>query len=576
MAGSGFLLALSAICVTCLGVAAMPAHAAEGSFLESAVYEVETGEMTIHLREAVDPFSVYANRISVHDGGDADGGGADIFLSAPEFVRVGDDRRLVVFEPSPASRNALLSMADPVVRLEPGSFVSVADGEPNGAAEAPLTVNRGDATIPDMLGPTDILIARSTYSADSGGLVLYFDDAIDPFSIHVSRIAILHDGCDGISLSSQEFARVGADQKSVLFELDAENRRLLSGMTNPRIHLAPGAFVDKATRDGNGAGGVPLSVDGTAIPSAGDARGSATARAVSCHLTYRVEPPAAALDSSGLIPEFAAGHAEAVSAAVRAGLDAWTALNPGITFEEVDAGRPDISIIWIEYDGEHLGVGCLDCLRTGAYIHVVLERPDCRGDPVAYDYGAIRNIVAHELGHNLGLEHHADQGHLMYPQLIPPSAPNVTYVLEHSEHNVQVPFDTLGYTIPEPIPWYLVGEKDLLDSYDGLRARIDVLDENYNAQYAVYRSASQAYNDALDTLLSVIADLGLVLDDDNVIHTSSQAEVDAVRPLVDDLNRKANDSNEHLRILRLLDDDRDAALADLRPVADRLNCIKNP
>ena len=117
------------------------------------------------------------------------------------------------------------------------------------------------------------------------------------------------------------------------------------------------------------------------------------------------------------------------------------------------SGQPDITIRWIEYTGTHVGSACLDCLRSGAVINVVLEQPNCRDNPVAYGPGMIRNIIAHEFGHNLGLGHTNDELHLMFGTM-PPPPPGL--------------FDSLGYNVPEEVPEYLVGEKPLLDRYNRL------------------------------------------------------------------------------------------------------------
>lgn len=79
---------------------------------------------------------------------------------------------------------------------------------------------------------------------------------IDPFAIYVSRIAILHNGCAGISLSAQELAWVGDDRRSIVFELDPDNRQILYRMIDPWVHLRQGAFVVDTGRAASGSGDV--------------------------------------------------------------------------------------------------------------------------------------------------------------------------------------------------------------------------------------------------------------------------------------------------------------------------------
>lgn len=316
---------------------------------------------------------------------------------------------------------------------------------------APTLSVPGDPAVPDV--PANVLLSRAEYSTDAGELVLHFDEAINQFSIYVARITILHDKCDGIVLSASEFERVGGGGTSVAFVLDEDGRQSLQGMINPRIHLAQGAFTDKANGTENDAGDVPLYVSGADAPPRED-QFQGEVRTASCTLTYGLAaPPSAVLDAADYGAEFVAEHSMVVRQAIRDGFDTWTRANPGIVFEEVASGQPDITVRWIEYTGTHVGSACLDCLRNGAVINVVLEQPDCRDNPVAYGPGKIRNIIAHEFGHNLGLGHDDDEDHLMYGTM-PPPPPG--------------PFDSLGYNVPEGVPEYLVGEKSLLDRYNKL------------------------------------------------------------------------------------------------------------
>lgn len=567
MADPGDLLAMSLACCAILGGAAVHAYALDGGFVESAVYEAETGELTINFREPINQFSIYVSRVSVQDvSGIAS-------MSVSEFIRVDGDGHSVVFEPAPSNRNLLAVMEDPTLHLEPGAFERAADGTRSEAEEAPLTVTGDILLEPDPEGLARDLVVRAEYDGGANNLVLYFGKEIDPLAISVSRIAILHNGCDGISLSAQELAWVDDDGRSVVFELDPDNRQTLYRMIDPWVHLRQGAFVVDTGRAASGSDDVQLSIDGSP-PAPLDPQSRGIIGGATCGLTYMVEPPSSILDVSDYGAAFVAEHTRTVLAAVRDGLHAWSEFNPGISFREIRFGTPDIMIRWIDYDGDHLGVACLGCLGTGAFIEAVLEEPDCRGDPVAYDHGTIRNIVTHEFGHNLGLEHHADRGHLMYPKLSPSSAAPAEDDLDPSEYGIQIPYDTLGYEIPGLLPSYLAGERDLLDRYNEAAARFHDLEGDYDAAYDAYRSADTAYNDARDRLLSAVAELGLAVDDQNVIHLPSREAADIINPLVEELNRKAEDLNSRLLIVNSLADDRNSLLSVVNATASQLRCMQ--
>ena len=100
-------------------------------------------------------------------------------------------------------------------------------------------------------------------------------------------------------------------------------------------------------------------------------------------LTYKIDP----------IPE-KIKQKEFIEEAVYDGFNLWTKENPKLVFEEITTGEPDIQISWLEYQGTHIGLGCIDCLRYGATIEVVLEQPDCNGKSVQYDKGMITNTIS--------------------------------------------------------------------------------------------------------------------------------------------------------------------------------------
>lgn len=67
--------------------------------------------------------------------------------------------------------------------------------------------------------------------------------------------------------------------------------------------------------------------------------------------------------------------------------------------------------------------------------------------------------MAHELGHLLGLDHHADETHLMYG----------------SEYQMD-PYETYGYVVPDMLEEWYVGEAELHDRTQALGSDLDRLE----------------------------------------------------------------------------------------------------
>ena len=182
------------------------------------------------------------------------------------------------------------------------------------------------------------------------------------------------------------------------------------------------------------------------------------------------------------------------------GLIDWSQLNPKLVFSEISTGTPDIQISWINYSGTHSGAGCLDCLRYGATIDIALGQPDCNGQFVQYDKDMITETIAHEFGHNLGLEHNADESHLMW-----------------SDNRVQIPYDTLGYNIPKLTLGTFVGYKELDDKYGLLSKEIEVLGKELdllNAKYNQFPEQSRS-EEEYQRAMQVYNELNLTIDNYN-------------------------------------------------------------
>ena len=215
-----------------------------------------------------------------------------------------------------------------------------------------------------------------------------------------------------------------AENQNVL-DLDAEALEQFGDMTCPTLHVGAGSFVDEYGVP-NGNHTVPLWVvphDGWTPPRPGVN--------VSCTLTYTVvESPFT--PSSDLLY------------AIRDGLEAWSELNPGLKFQHVEAGRANINIEFGENGA--LGMACTDCIYTFATEQVIQR---CSGEPESPSQGAsimlnrhilnysiLRDTVAHEFGHNLGLCHNYFADNVMG---------------KGARDDIKFFSDNLGYSIPETL-----------------------------------------------------------------------------------------------------------------------------
>lgn len=131
-------------------------------------------------------------------------------------------------------------------------------------------------------------------------------------------------------------------------------------------------------------------------------------------------------------PDYAEDYWESVKEAIRDGISAWTELNPEIIVTPSHDDRHDVLIEWIdseyawgvEYHDSSLGY------RIG--IDFDSPEPDMYGASLM-NPDIVRYVMAHELGHVLGMGHSASENHLMHGTANP--TPDRA-------------FDNLGYTVP--------------------------------------------------------------------------------------------------------------------------------
>ena len=309
--------------------------------------------------------------------------------------------------------------AQDIARLIRDAGGGNAAGPPSGGGPA------GGAPMQDARVPPGALISRAWYDWDANELVLNLTGPVNPFAVRVDRLEIAGGGCS-VSLSLEEYDAMTLDFATLIFELSEDTKRALADMEGPRIRLGEGAF----TLLDDGGGGTKSAAEEVALAVAGRPSVSGDSSSARCVITYGYEePPEGRLAAAGID----AAYAETVRMAVRDGFEAWTEINPELIFEEVDSD-PDVAIRWMGFDGEQFGLSCFDCIDGGAYIEAALYDTDCSGDPVALGPETIRDTIAHEFGHNLGLDHHPEETRLVW---------------RGSEGSAHGSLETPGYRIPE-------------------------------------------------------------------------------------------------------------------------------
>ncbi len=186
-------------------------------------------------------------------------------------------------------------------------------------------------------------------------------------------------------------------------------------------------------------------------------------------ITFLVDP----------IPIIAPNH-DMIRNGIDIAFNEWNQNNPDLVFEETTNQDADIHVTWIHLiSGDHRGAGRIDCLANGERCDIIigLEQLNCRKEYVQYDQGKIANILAHEVGHALGLLHTLDQDHLMY-----------------GEENVQDNFDTLGLGIPALQEENFIGRQPLETQFDSLSQQYEKLNSEYEKVYSEYETFLKEYD----------------------------------------------------------------------------------
>ena len=300
-------------------------------------------------------------------------------------------------------------------------------------------------------------VTGAVYDANTGALTITFDDKINMFKIGFDNFGI-RDDPSTITISSDEYNWEAPGLDSLVFRLSDLHRSALAEMADPVVWVDTGAFtilgegvqVAPTTTPLNLAGAGPV-----AEPESDPEPTSQPEPVPELETVPEPEPTSASpIITYGFEESTLAGfpdwYVERIATGTEFGFDAWSELNGGFDFAPADGGEPDILVGFVPYSPDHVGLACIDCLDDNPYIEVVLYSYDCNGDPIWYDYEVIRNTVAHEFGHIIGLEHHVDPDHLMWGD---------------GDEYTKDPFHALGYEIPAIWTEWFVGEYETYSEF---------------------------------------------------------------------------------------------------------------
>ena len=355
----------------------------------------------------------------------------------------------------------------------------------------------------------DTFISQASYDHDTNRLILNLTQKFNPFLVDMTKISIEDEPC-AITLTWQEYDAHAPDRLAIIIKPNDLHRETLAKMDQPAVRAFEGAFVSPDD-------GKDLGWAGAWLEVTGDAPGDRTP----CAITYGFNDP--------LLRVYAVNYTEMLQA-VRDGFNVWSDLNPHLSFVQVEQ-NPLIRVNWIEYTPDHIGLACLDCLIYGASMDVSLYDYNCRGERIHREPDYVRNIIAHELGHILGLEHHGNKTHLMY-----------------GPEHIQDPYQTLGYAIPDRL---------LPERFIGERAMWGQLTE-FNLTLAQIESDLDELGAAIDRF----RDRNASRIDGDTVYFNTQSEVNQYSRMINKYNGLVEEHN--------------ALLNEYIGVAGEINCMYEP
>jgi hypothetical protein len=337
----------------------------------------------------------------------------------------------------------------------------------------------------------DFTVSGAQYDWDDNTLTLNFTGRLNIFNMDVSQISIT-DGVCALAFTWNEYGAASRDRHSITFEPNDIQRESLAGMTEPHIQFRNGSFHEFGTD----AMMVPVEMplDMTGNPPHHDPK---------CVITYGY--------NEALLSSYAYDDNQ-TARAVHDGFSAWSDLNPYFEFVWTDTD-PLVWVEWVDYHSEYVGLACIWCLNQDPSMDIILYGYDCGGGRIHRTPDAVRDTVAHELGHILGLGHHTNKTHLMYGP----------------EYQVD-PYETYGYAVPDQLEeWTYVGEAELNeqilvleDELDGLDAEITKLqsrgDRVGNTIYFDTQSQANRYNWLIGEYNRVVGEYNALAEELNCMY----------------------------------------------------------
>lgn len=211
--------------------------------------------------------------------------------------------------------------------------------------------------------------------------------------------------------------------------------------------------------------------------------------------------------------------------ALKSAITNWEKNNPNLEF--IQSENPDIEITWSKYAAlTHTGVATCNSILFGAISHCVLEISigveDCDFNFVQNDENMVANILMHEIGHALGLEHSSDVNHLMY-----------------SIQSPEIIYDSKGFIVPERLDELYVGQSLLLYNQQEIELKIKALDARIAREQLQYDEYDKEYQYYDGKMLS-----GKDYDEYLSVYTKLNSQGEKVNSLIAEQNILIDEINE--------------------------------